>query len=183
MSNITTLLQAAGRAEPGSVDRLFVLLYDDLRRLARSRLRRSNGITSLNTTGLVHESYLKFLKADGINAEDRPHFLAYAATVMRSIVVDLIRNRMAEKNGGDVLRITLDTDIAESTFASEADVIRVHEALEELAKIDMRLVKVVEMRYFAGLEMQEIAAALDVTTRTVTRDWEKAKFFLFRALQ
>jgi len=183
MSNITTLLQAAQRAEPGSIDRLFVVLYDDLHRLARSRLRRSNNISSLNTTGLVHESYLKFLKVDSISAEDRPHFLAYAATVMRSIVVDLIRSRMAEKNGGDVLQVTLDTDIAESTFASESDVIRVHEALEELAKIDMRLVKVVEMRYFAGLEMQEIATALDVTARTVARDWEKAKFFLFRALQ
>ncbi len=131
----------------------------------------------------MHESYLKFLKADGINACDRPHFLAYAATVMRSIVVDLIRNRMAEKNGGDILQVTLNTDIAESASASDADVIRVHEALEELAKIDARLVKVVEMRYFAGLEMQEIADALNVTTRTVTRDWEKAKFFLFRALQ
>lgn len=183
MSDISILFEAAKRAEPGSVDRLFEVLYDDLRRLARSRLRRSNNISSLNTTGLVHESYLKFLKSDGISAADRPHFLAYAATVMRSIVVDLVRSRMAEKNGGDFLKVTLDTDIAESTSSSGADVIRVHEALEELAAIDMRLVKVVEMRYFAGLDMQEIATALGVTTRTVTRDWEKAKFFLFRALQ
>jgi len=165
------------------MNRLFELLYDDLRLLARAKLRRSAPMTVLDTTALVHESYLRFLRTGDLKVEDRPHFLAYAARVMRSIVVDLIRSRLADRHGGDQLHVTLNTEIAESASVREDEVILVNDALEELATIDPRLVKVVEMRYFAGMSEDEIAASLGVSVRTVERDWEKARLFLYRALK
>lgn len=181
--NPESMAQTPNVQTPNALNELFASAYDDLRVLARSRLRRSNVMTSLDTTGLVHESYLRFVKAGSVSAADRSHFLAYAARVMRSIVVDLIRSRMSERHGGEAQRITLNTGVAESTAMTEEDVIRVDDALEELAKIDPRLVQVVEMRYFAGFSEKEIAAALGVTTRTVSRDWEKARCFLLAALK
>jgi RNA polymerase sigma factor (TIGR02999 family) len=183
MSEITMLIQAARADDPAALDRLFSALYDDLRQLARSKLRRATPMTSLDTTALVHESYLRFLKAGELKVEDRPHFLAYAARVMRSIVVDIIRQRMADRRGGDAIQVTLNTNIAESVSARDDEVILVNDALEELGKIDPRLVKVVEMRYFAGMREDEIAESLGVSTRTVERDWEKARLFLYRALK
>jgi RNA polymerase sigma factor (TIGR02999 family) len=183
MGDVTVLLQAANKDDPAAVNSLYELLYGDLRVLAKSRLRRTQALTSLETTGLVHESYLRFLKAGDIEISDKSHFLAYAARVMRSIVVDLIRNRMRERHGGDANFITLNTNIAESAHQSEDDVIRIHDALEELAAIDARLVQVVEMRYFAGLTEAETANALGVSTRTVERDWEKARMILYGALK
>ena len=140
-------------------------------------------MTVLDTTALVHESYLRFLRTGDLQVEDRPHFLAYAARVMRSIVVDLIRSRLADRHGGDALHVTLNTEIAESASVREDEVILVNDALEELATIDPRLVKVVEMRYFAGMSEDEIAESLGVSVRTVERDWEKARLFLYRALK
>jgi RNA polymerase sigma factor (TIGR02999 family) len=183
MGDVTVLLQAANKHDPAAVNSLYELLYGDLRVLAKSRLRRTKALTSLETTGLVHESYLRFLKAGDIEISDKSHFLAYAARVMRSIVVDLIRNRMRERHGGDASVITLNTNIAESAHQSEDDVIRIHDALEELAAIDARLVQVVEMRYFAGLTETETADALGISTRTVERDWEKARMILYGALK
>ena len=185
MTELTTLLQAAQTAKSAdeAINRLFATLYEDLRHLARSRLRMSDVHTSMDTTGLVHESYLRFLKAGSLVINDRPHFLSYASRVMRSIVVDIIRRRMADKNGGDARHVTLNTDIAESVEAPEMEVLRIHDALGELGAISERLVQVVEMRYFGGLTEAEVAEVLGVTTRTVGRDWEKAKYFLYRALQ
>jgi RNA polymerase sigma factor (TIGR02999 family) len=183
MSEITMLIQAARADDPAALDRLFSALYEDLRQLARAKLRRATPMTSLDTTALVHESYLRFLKAGDLKVEDRPHFLAYAARVMRSIVVDIIRQRMADRRGGDVVQVTLNTNIAESVSTRDDEVILVNDALEELGKIDPRLVKVVEMRYFAGMREDEIAESLGVSTRTVERDWEKARLFLYRALK
>jgi RNA polymerase sigma factor (TIGR02999 family) len=177
------LLRETKHSDPAALNQLFETLYDDLRVLARARLRRSNMETSLNTTGLVHESYLRFLKAGGVTAEKRHHFLAYASRVMRSIVVDLVRRRMAEKYGGEMHLVTLNTEIAESAPSQEQHVIRIHDALTELAVIDPRLVQVVEMRYFGGLTEVEVADALGITPRTVARDWEKAKLYLARALK
>ncbi len=183
VSEITALFQAARSDDPGAMDALFAALYDDLRVLARSKLRRTNAMTSLDTTALVHESYLRFLKAGDLKIEDRPHFLAYAATVMRSIIVDMVRHRMADRRGGDSIQITLNTNIAESVGVRDDEVILVNDALGELAKIDARLVKVVEMRYFAGMSEEQIAESLGVSTRTVERDWEKARLYLYRALK
>ena len=183
MSDVTSLLFAARNDDSQAMNRLFEVLYDDLRLLARAKLRRSAPMTVLDTTALVHESYLRFLRTGDLKVEDRPHFLAYAARVMRSIVVDLIRSRLADRHGGDALHVTLNTEIAESASVREDEVIMVNDALEELATIDPRLVKVVEMRYFAGMSEDEIAESLGVSVRTVERDWEKARLFLYRALK
>lgn len=183
MSDVTSLLFAARNDDSQAMNRLFEVLYDDLRLLAHAKLRRSAPMTVLDTTALVHESYLRFLRTGDLKVEDRPHFLAYAARVMRSIVVDLIRSRLADRNGGDALHVTLNTEIAESASVREDEVILVNDALEELATIDPRLVKVVEMRYFAGMSEDEIAESLGVSVRTVERDWEKARLFLYRALR
>jgi RNA polymerase sigma factor (TIGR02999 family) len=183
MSDVTSLLFAARNDDSQAMNRLFEVLYDDLRLLAHAKLRRSAPMTVLDTTALVHESYLRFLRTGDLKVEDRPHFLAYAARVMRSIVVDLIRSRLADRHGGDVLQVTLNTDISDSASVREDEVIMVNDALEELATIDPRLVKVVEMRYFAGMSEDEIAESLGVSVRTVERDWEKARLFLYRALK
>lgn len=165
------------------IDELFASCYDDLRRLAHARLRRSSNLSGLDTTGLVHESYFRFLSAANFVLEDRLSFLSYASRVMRSIVVDLIRQKLTLKNGGNVTEITLNTNIVESVCVPENEVLRINEALEELATIDERLALVVEMRYFGGLSEHEIAEALNLSTRTVERDWEKAKLFLQNTLQ
>ena len=183
MSDVESLLLAARNDDSQAMNRLFELLYDDLRLLARAKLHRSAPMTVLDTTALVHESYLRFLRTGDLKVADRPHFLAYAARVMRSIVVDLIRSRMADRNGGNALQVTLNTAVADSASVREDEVIMVNDALEELATIDPRLVKVVEMRYFAGMSEDEIAESLGVSVRTVERDWEKARLFLYRALK
>jgi RNA polymerase sigma factor (TIGR02999 family) len=185
VSDLTTLIELARRGDRPAVDRLYELLYDELRGIAHAKLRRSEGQTLLDTTGLVHESYLKLVRAGQLQITDRPHFLAYAARAMRSILVDFARRQLALRRGGDHLQVTLDTAAANSAGADDVgvEVLRVHEALDELATIDERLVKVVEMRYFAGLEANEIAESLNVSSRTVERDWEKARMYLFTLLK
>ena len=161
---------------------LFSLLYHDLRRLAHARLQRNEPITLLDTTSLVHETFLRVLKSGQIEVSNRPSFLAYAAQVMRSIIVDFVRQRHAERRGGDNPHVSLDS-AAESVPSEEREVLRVSEALDELAKVDERLVKIVEMRYFGGFTEEDIALALGVNQRTVRRDWQKARLLLSLALQ
>ena len=183
MADVTTLIHAANHGNPQAVSELFEALYDDLHRLAKSRMRRSDPLTLLDTTSLVHESYVRFIRAGDLEINDRGHFLAYAAKVMRNIVVDLIRERSAERRGGAGIHIPLDTQIADSVSSRENEVLGVHEALEELATVDERLVKVVELRYFAGLTEEEVASVLGVSERTVRRDWEKARLLLATMLR
>jgi RNA polymerase sigma factor (TIGR02999 family) len=171
------------RTNNGDAPELFSLLYQELRELAHSRLQRNEPITLLDTTSLVHETYLRVVKAGRLSIADQSKFLAYSAHVMRSIVVDFVRQRRAERRGGEHEREPLDTEPANSDSRSEDEVIRVNDALDELAKVDERLVKVVEMRYFTGLEDAEIAAALGVHERTVRRDWHKARLLLSLTLQ
>ncbi len=159
-------------------DQLFPLLYDELRRLARSRLAGGGRSTLLDTHALLHESFLRLQQAGHAGLDDREHFLAYAATTMRSIVVDHVRSRRALRRGGDVAIVTLDTAAAGELGASEDEILDVHDALETLGQVEPRLVQVVEMRYFAGLTEMEIASALGVTDRTVRRDWERARLLL-----
>jgi RNA polymerase sigma factor (TIGR02999 family) len=165
------------------VDQLFSALYQELRQLARRRLHRSEKITLLDTTALVHESYLRFLKAGRVAAGDRTRFLAYAAQVMRSVIVDFVRRRRATRRGGDGTQVTYDPANLDAVDHAEKEIIRVNDALDQLAKVNMRMVRVVEMRYFAGLDEQEIAASLGVTDRTVRREWEKARLLLSVALK
>jgi len=164
-----------------SLDQFFASHYKELRQLAHRRLRRSERITLLDTTSLVHESYLRFLKAGRIRMSDHTQFVCFAARVMRSIIVDFVRARRADCRGGGE-RGTLDDQIA-GPPSPEDEVIRVNDALDALARVDDRLVKVVEMRYFGGLEEREIAASLGVTDRTVRRDWEKARLMLSLVMQ
>ena len=182
MSEITQLLMAAGKGDRAAADRAFALLYADLQRLARNRLRSSGELTLLDTNALVHESYLR-LQAGGAAFPDRHHFLGYAAKVMRTVVIDVVRARQAERRGGDAVQVTMDTGLIGSLVAHDDEVLRVHEALDELAAAEPRLAQVVELRYFGGLSEAEIAASLGITDRTVQRDWKKARLFLSVALR
>jgi RNA polymerase sigma factor (TIGR02999 family) len=169
-----------GASEPA--EEFFALLYHDLRRLAHARLQRNEPITLLDTTSLVHETFLRVVKSGAIEVSERPRFLAYAARVMRSVVVDFVRQRHAERRGGNEGRVPLDSE-AEAVASGEDEVLRVNEALDELAKVDERLVKIVEMRYFGGFTEQDIALALGVDERTIRRQWQKARLVLSVALQ
>ena len=180
---LTDLLSAARRGDRQAAGEAFSRLYDELHRLAHAKLRRHQTMTLLDTTSLVHESYLRLIGAQALPVEDRHHFFTYAARVMRSVIVDFARARLAERRGGQAEHVVLDTGIAASQAAPENDVLRVHAALELLAQADERLAQVVEMRYFGGLTEPEIAQALNLSERTVRRDWEKARLLLFAALQ
>jgi RNA polymerase sigma factor (TIGR02999 family) len=174
----------ASGAVPASVEVLFPTLYSELRRLARSRLSGGVRPTLLDTSALVHEAFMRMQRDGGVSLDNREHFFAYAATTMRSIVIDFVRRRNAERRGGGLQRVTLDTLAAEQLGATTDDeILAVHEALETLAEVDPRLVRVVEMRYFAGLTDVEIGAALGVTDRTVRRDWERARLLLAQLLK
>ncbi|HKX42364.1 MAG TPA: ECF-type sigma factor [Burkholderiaceae bacterium] len=183
MTEITTLLQAGQAGDGQAAGRVVSLLYDELHRLARSRLRHAGDLTLLDTTALVHESYLRIQQAGKVEFSSRGHYLAYAAKAMRAVVIDIVRARQAERRGGDALHVTLDTAVVDSVAREDEELLRVHAALDELAGVDERLAKVVEMRYFGGLTEAEIAEHLGVTERTVQRDWQKARLFLSVALR
>ena len=183
MGELTELLEAMCAGDSDAIDEIFTLTYRELRQMAHQRLHRSNRVTSLDTTALVHECYLRLVRLGQLQTRDRSHFLGYAARVMRSIVVDFVRQRLAKRRGGDELRVTLGTDIRDSSAVSEEQIMQVDEALQELAVLDPRLVQVVEMRYFAGFTVEQIAESRSVTTRTIRRDWEKARLLLYTALQ
>jgi RNA polymerase sigma factor (TIGR02999 family) len=163
---------------PDSVHTLFPALYNELRRLARSRLADGGRHTLLDTSALVHEAFLRMQRGGGVEVRDREHFMDYAATTMRSVVIDFVRRRSAERRGGVAEHVTLNTAAAQSLGASDDEILAVHDALHTLGKVDARLVQVVEMRYFAGLTDAEIGAALGVTDRTVRRDWDRARLLL-----
>lgn len=182
MQSVGQLIALARSGSPEAVDRLFEATYQELRALAHRRLRRSGGGAVLDTTVLVNECYVRLAKLDGLPTEDRAFFLSYAAKAMRSIVIDIVRQRAAERRGGGALHVTLDTGIAGRSPVVEADVLRIHEALDALGQVDARLMQVVEMRYFAGLTFEEIATSLGVTERTARRDWQKARLFLHAEL-
>jgi RNA polymerase sigma factor (TIGR02999 family) len=181
-ASLTDLIRLARDGDEAALRRLFDAAYQDLHRLARRRLTQNARGVLLDTTSLVHESYLRFANARELNVTDRQHFLRYAANVMRSVIVDFVRERMAERRGGAAPHVTLNTEVHAEGLAGEDEILRVHEALDELSRHDGRLVRVVEMRYFAGMTENEIADALGVTDRTVRRDWEKARLLLAEAL-
>jgi RNA polymerase sigma factor (TIGR02999 family) len=131
----------------------------------------------------VHESYLRFLHAGQLTGAERGYFFSYAAQVMRSVIIDFARQRQAQRRGGDVVHLPLSTQLAEELPASEDQLVRINEALEALSQVDDRLVRVVEMRYFAGMTEEEIALALGITDRTVRRDWQKARLLLAAMLR
>ena len=178
---LTELIRRSRGGEAGASEALFSAAYSDLRRLARARLRAGGRNTLLDTGSLVHESYLRFAHAGHMNFEDRAHFMRWVARVMRSVIVDVARRRNAERRGGGAPRVPLDVEPPDAAAGAE-EILRVHEALHHIRMLDERMTRVVEMRYFCGLTEHEIASALGVTTRTVRRDWEKARLLLREAL-
>jgi RNA polymerase sigma factor (TIGR02999 family) len=181
-TSLTDLIHRAGAGDVDALRSVFDTTYADLRALARMRLSTSNRGAFLDTTSLVHESFLRFANTGRLQLCDREHFLRYAATVMRSIIVDFVRQQAADRRGGKAQHVTLNTQSGAESEADGQEILRVHEALEELGRLDERLVQVVEMRYFAGMTEDEIAKALGVTDRTIRRDWEKARLLLAQAL-
>ena len=183
MNQLTALIAWVQAGDSAARDALFAAAYGELHRLARARLRDGGRHTLLDTTALVHESYLRFVRAGELRAEDRRAFFAYASQVMRSVIINSARERIAQKRGGDWLPLKLSTELAAGIPGREDEVLRVHEALELLEKADPRLAQVAQMRYFGGYSEQEIAETLEVTERTVRRDWEKARLILAVALR
>lgn len=164
-----------------ALDRLFQMVYARLREMAGGRLKRGGPRLTLDTTGLVHEAYLKFVDHRHAEIRDREHFFAVAARAMRQIVVDHVRSRKAAKRGGGVEPAELrESRIGVGNRAVE--LLALDAALEDLAAVSPRLCRVVELKYFAGLSFVEIASVLDVTERTIQRDWRKARAFLYDAL-
>ena len=185
MQAATTLTDLIRRAQGGDAQALqafFDVTYQDLCRMARARLGKTTRGPLLDTTSLVHESFLRFANAGQVHIADRAHFFRYAAHVMHSVIVDLARARLAERHGGGAAHVRLRTDVLKGEPGGEDEIVRVHEALDELREYDERMLHVVEMRYFCGMTESEIADALGVTERTVRRDWEKARLILARAL-
>ncbi|HEY0817774.1 MAG TPA: ECF-type sigma factor [Rhizobacter sp.] len=175
MSEITVLLEQSQAGDAAARDRLFTLLYADLKRLARSHLAKSGPIT-LDPSTIVHEAWLRCGDAPG--GSSRGQFFAYASTVMRSVIVDHVRERAAQKRGGGVASVTLSTSALED-LPGEPDALAVDEALQALGRVDARGHKLVEMRYFAGMTMEEIAEVMELSVPTLKRDWRRARAFLF----
>src|SRR5258706_5849900 len=149
---ITLLLRRATEGDRGALDQVFESLYPDLRRVARARLHQQGGADAMNTTTLVHESFMRLVNASGLRLEDRHHFFAYAAKTMRNVIIDAARAHLADRRGGGAAHVTLGADaaqqLADRTVSDEP--FRVNEALQELEQLDPELAQLVEMRYFGG---------------------------------
>jgi len=171
------LLRRAREGDKDALDALFALAYDALRGMAR-RVRGGRDDT-LTTTALVHEAYLKLVPAS-LPANDAAHFRLLIARVMREVLIDAARRRRADKRGGNDLRISLDEGLAAP--GDSADILQLHEALQQLELMDRRRAAVVECRFFGGMDVEETAAALDVSTATVKRDWRVARAWLAQAV-
>lgn len=178
---LAQLLAEARAGESDALDRIMPLVYERLRLLARRQLRRLRPGQTLQTTGLVHEAYLKMVDQTQVDWQDRNHFLCVAAVAMRQILVDYSRRRGAQKRGGDLQVVTLE-DVASDGEASGVEILDLDRALQALAEVDERLCRLVELRFFAGLTVEETAAALGVSDRTVKREWRKARALLHREM-
>ena len=180
---ITVWLDAARGGDRQALDRVLGTLYQELHTLARRQLSGQHNNT-LDPTSLVHESYLKLIGANGgARFDDRAHFFAYAASAMRSVVVDYARQRLAQKRGGDQHRVTDLPEDIEGGLRLDEDMLGLDTALTRLHAVEPRLTQVVELRYFAGLSELEIAALLQRSERSVRRDWQKARMFLLASLK
>jgi RNA polymerase sigma factor (TIGR02999 family) len=182
---LTQLLQRAATGDRGALDDVFAALYPDLRRIAHARLRAQGGVPHLETTALVHESFLRLVDASALVLADRKHFFTYSAKTMRNIIIDFAREQLAERRGGGEIPLRLDTQLANELRAGdgEATLVRVNDALLALEAVDPELANVVEMRYFAGYSEQEVAELLGTSERTVRRQWDKARAFLLASLR
>jgi RNA polymerase sigma factor (TIGR02999 family) len=178
------LLQRASAGDSKAVSQLMPLVYDELRRLAASYLRRERPGQTLQATALVHEAYVRLIGEKAHNWQNRTHFLAIAALSMRQILVQRARARKAAKRGGDPERIVLDEQLLPAAPAAqqEIDLVALDAALEKLAALNERQAKIVELRYFGGLSVEEVGDVLDISSATVKRDWTLARAWLRREL-
>jgi RNA polymerase sigma factor (TIGR02999 family) len=178
---VTEILNDWKSGDAGAAERLFPLVYDELKRQAKNYLNLERGDHTLQPTALVHEAYLRLADQTQIAVEDRTHFFAIAARVMRQILVDHARRHNSEKRGGSAQRFCIE-DLNILPEQSAADLLDLDEAMLKLEKLDERKCRVVDMRFFGGLNEAEIATVLDVNEKTVRRDWQFAKLWLFREL-
>jgi len=178
---VTVLLKAWREGDEAALNALMPLVLDELRHIARRCLHGERANHSVQATELVNEAYLRLVDVQHVDWQSRTHFLAMSARLMRRVLVDLARSRAAEKRGGGAIRVTLD-DAAIGGLAPEADVIRLDDALDALAALDDRKSRVVELRFFGGLTADETAIALQISSKTVLRDWEFARAWLQREL-
>ncbi len=179
---VTQLLQAWSAGDRAALDRLIPLVYDELHRLAHAYMRREHSSHLLQTTALVNEAYLQLVDTEKMRWHDRNHFFAIAARLMRQILVDSARSLYAQKRGGRMRRVSLSDSVI---FAPEpdADLIDLDDALTALAEVDPRRAKVVELRFFGGMTLEEAAEVLKISADTVWHDWDLAKTWLFREMK
>jgi RNA polymerase sigma factor (TIGR02999 family) len=179
--DVTDALLAHRHGEAGAFDRLVALVYDDLRRIAHRQLGRWRPGDTVNSTALVHEAYLKMVDQSRVSWQDRSHFFGIAASAMRQILVDHARHRGRQKRGGNAPPATFDEDLA-SVEADAERILLIHDALDRLAGVDLRLTRVAECRFFAGYSEEETAGILGVSPRTVRRDWTRARAWLLELM-
>jgi RNA polymerase sigma factor (TIGR02999 family) len=179
--DVTGLLLSWRQGDAGALDRLVPLVYDELRRVARRHLRREPPGHSLQATALVHEVYLRLVDVDRMTLKSRTHFFAVAARLMRQILVDHARRKRADKRGGGVTMMSLD-EVSPAAQTSSVDVLALDQALDALSSFDIQQCRVVELRFFAGLNIDEAAEALGISTATVEREWAMAKAWLYQRL-
>jgi len=182
---LTELIRLAAQGEREALGRVFAALYPDLRRIAHARLRQHGDMARLETTALVHESFLHLVGAAQLKLADRKHFFTYAAKTMRNIIIEFARQHLAERRGGGRVALQLDTALVNRLAAPQSDesLIAIEDALQALEALDPELAQLVEMRYFAGYGETEIAELTGCSERTVRRQWDKARAFLLATLQ
>ena len=180
-AEITGLLQAWSAGDAAALERLAPLIYEDLRRMARRRMQRERSGNTLQTTALVHEAFLRLVDVKNVRWQDRAHFFAVAGQMMRRILVETARARGAGKRGGGAAHVNLDESI-DAVPTRGAELIRLDEARDALAQLDVRKARVVELRFFGGLDVEECAEVLKISPRSVMRDWSLARAWLLREL-
>jgi len=178
---ISSLIIAAERGEPSATEALFGALYSELHRVARRELARRGVPVSLSATTLLHEAYLDMAAQGGPSFPDEARFLSYAARVMRGLIIDHVRSRLAHKRGGQFEITSLSPEV-EGPVIDDRELTRISEALDELAKIEPSLAQLVDLKFFCGFSLSEIARIRGVTERTVQRHWDKARIYLHRSL-
>lgn len=179
---ITRLLRAWGTGDREALDRLMPLVYDELRRAARSQMRRESGGNTLQASALVNEVYLRMVGLAGVEWQNRAHFFAIASSMMRRILLDTARARSARKRGGGDLRITWNDEVIAAADAQAANLIAIDDALKALAKVDARKARMIELRFFGGLSVDEMAVVLGISPQSVKRDWRLARAWLSKEL-
>lgn len=179
-ATLSELIETAERGDQSAADALFSALYTELHRVAKRELARQGVPVSLSATTLLHQAYIELAAKDGVVFPDRARFMAYASRVMRGLIIDHARNRGAQKRGGQ-FHIT-STGSALEQPADDRELMRIGEALDELAKVDAPLAEIVDMKFFCGFTFAEIAAMKGISERTVQRQWEKARIYLHRRI-